>query len=140
MSIESVIFWGGIGSLILSSFILRYLAGERMAFRFYSAKAEATQADRDIVPHRAEPVRRDDAPAAQWSPFALTVEGWRPVHKARRETAETVVWRMDRCDGADGADWAYAVTVDRVDRRCGDCVACMNDAIRWIQDHERTSV
>ncbi len=125
MSIESVIFWGGIGSLILSSFILRYLVGER---------------DRDIVPHRAKPVRRDDAPAAQWSPFALTVEGWRPVHKARHETAETVVWRMDRCDGANRADWAYAVTVDRVDRRCGDCVACMNDAIRWIQDHERTSV
>ena len=142
MSTAGFVFWAGIGSLILISFILRYHERERMAFRAFSAQVAGTRAEPVISPHRAAPVGRKDTAAVQWNPFYLTVEGWQPVHKARRETAETVVWRIDRCPGAegdDGADWNYAVTVDRVDRRCGDCVACMNEAIGWIHENERTS-
>jgi hypothetical protein len=140
MSSAAIVFWAGMGGLSLISVILRYLEAERMAFRLHSAQLADTRADRDIAPHRAEPVRHDDAPAAQWSPFALTAAGWQPVHKIRKERAEALVWQMDQCDGADEAHCTYAVTVDRLDPRCGRCVACTNEAIHWIQDHEQVSL
>jgi hypothetical protein len=142
MSTAGFIIWAGIGSLILISFILRYLKRELMAFRVFSAQAAGTRAEPVISPHRAAAVGRNDTAATQWNPLGFTVEGWQPVHKTRRGTAETVVWRIDRCPGAeggDGADWDYAVTVDRVDRRCAECVSCTNEGIRWILEHERVA-
>lgn len=76
----------------------------------------------------AGPIRRDAGPAQVpgTSPTAL-------VHTIRRGRVMLSIWNRGP---RDGSAERHQIRVDRRGPDCGDCVECMNQALRWIRERE----
>jgi hypothetical protein len=100
------IFWGGMVILFLVAALLSDLDVDRM---------------------RARTTRREIAVKGT-SPTAPS--GWRLVHTARRGCETVMVWSIE---GRTHGDARHALTVERTNSQCRDCMSCVNDAIHWMQ-------
>lgn len=57
----------------------------------------------------------------------------RLVHRIRRGRVRLSVWTRRRGEGDAGG---HEVRVDRRGPDCGDCMDCVNEALRWIRERE----
>jgi hypothetical protein len=107
------VFWGGLVSLILVATLLADLDLNRMRARAPSSGATAAKDASGSVP-----------------------SGWKLVHTIRRGAETVRVWNIEEQTHGDAR---HALTVERKDSRCGDCMACVNDAIDWMQRQEQSA-
>jgi hypothetical protein len=74
-------------------------------------------------------VRSESRAAAAAAPCAGAGER---VHAIRRGRVRLSIWRGE----ARGDAARFRIAVDRRGPDCGDCMDCVNQAIRWIREHE----
>jgi hypothetical protein len=98
MDLVPVIFWLGMGLLLVSALVLRGVATEVVTGLAVAPGAVGT-----------------------------------PVQTIRRGRVRLAIWRSQDRGGAAGR---HCVSVDRRGPDCGDCIDCMNLALRWIREHE----
>ena len=58
------------------------------------------------------------------------------VHAIRRGRVRLSIWRGEARGRAPAR---HRIAVDRRGPDCGDCIDCVNQAIRWIREHEATA-
>lgn len=120
MDFGAYFFWGGVVFLLIAAWILRYLEADRMAARAHERLAR--------VGARGEWAGRGEEGAARQlrAGAAARRVGMDPVHGVRRGSVQVTVWRRP-------AAREYALTVNQEHPECRDCVFCLNDAFRWVQ-------
>jgi hypothetical protein len=105
------VFWGGLVSLFLAAALLADLDLDRMR-----ANAPASRG-----------IRAKDTPAS-------VPRGWKLLHTVRRGCETVKVWNIE---GRAKGDGRHALTVERKDSQCRDCMSCVNEALAWMQQQGR---
>ena len=133
MDFAAVFFWAGLACLFVSAWVLRDLEADRMAAKLaehgLAASDEAATARRyehaHVIQDRIAYRQSDD-------PRPPTPFGWNLAHAKRQGRVALAIWRDERCMASDPR---YSVTLCAHPGDCADCVACINQAIHWIQEH-----
>jgi hypothetical protein len=111
MDLELFVFWGGLVSLLIVAALLADLDLNRMRARTPSCRGSA---------------EKDSSASAP--------SGWKLLHTVRRGRETARVWSIE---GRAKGDVGHALTVERKDSQCRDCMSCVNEALEWLQQQER---
>jgi hypothetical protein len=152
MDLGVVVFWAGLALLLLVALVLRRLEADRMAAKLERGHVWATKTPADAQTRESSSVVSGvTGGRPPRFPAASLRDGWKLVHTVRRGRVETVVWTNETESTSPG--W-HTVTFSQLrdaqqcdrDHDAGygvlDClqlIACVNEAISWIQRDDRAT-
>ena len=137
MDFAAYFFWGGLASLFLIAGVLRYLDADRMAAKIANHQVAAKEASLTARALEPSPMIVDLVASGDTGGLGLPAPfDWKVAYSGRQGRVGLVVWKNEECNDSSPR---YCLTIDQNHRDCGDCVACINQAIYWVQQHSSAS-